>query len=499
MLPWAMRYVDLPVLSGAERFVGHLRRMREDRMGMMERFAHEVVRACRMETPGRKALVVNHPDVLHELLVERARDFEKTEMMRFALYPLGGEGLFSSNGDLWRRQRKLMAPLFHTAQLARYAADMVACADRGQAGWRDGETISLAKETTRITMSIAGKTLFDADTFTEADDLGEALTVALEWTAANAPSPLAIAHLLARRGVLELMARVPQARTGLLERAAERLQAPLVLPGAHGRRLRAAIATLDAQVQRMIDTRRASGGKDDLLARLLDAKDEDGAKMTDRQVRDEILTLFVAGHETTATALAWAIYCLAKNPDILAAVEREVDALPGEPTFEDVPRLPLTLRVFKEALRLYPPVPIFARQARGDTELDGCALPDTTVVLVCPWALHRRPDLWPDAERFEPDRFLPEAEARRPRYSWLPFGAGPRTCIGAAFATIEGQLVLASLLRHARFEPLLDEVPEVSATLRPRSGMPMRVRLRQRQNRFQASGNGPPSSRSAPV
>ncbi len=493
-----MRFEDLPEVSGAEPLLGHMRAMRVDRMGFLRRLADEVGRMSRLDTFGRRAVVVNHPEVLHELLVERARAFEKTEVMRFALYPLAGEGLFTSNGDLWRRQRKLMAPLFHAGQMERYARDMVACAARGLAEWKDGQTLQLAKETTRITMNVAGKTLFDADTFSEADAIGDALTVALSWTAANAPSGLAVMHLMARRVALGAMRRTKGASSARLAEIAQRLQSPVVFPGAEGRRLRAAIATLDAQVQKMIDARRGDLERDDLLARLLRAKDEDGAKMSDRQVRDEILTLFVAGHETTATALAWAIYCLTKNPEIYSAVEREIDALPGEPSFADVERLPLTLRVFKEALRLYPAVPMFARQTHAPATLDGCALPSGTVAIVCPWALHRSPDLWPDPERFDPDRFTPEAEAKRPRYSWLPFGAGPRTCIGMAFATIEGQLVLASLLRHARFEALVDEVPEVSATLRPRSGMPMRVRLRQRQNLRQASGSGAPSIRSAP-
>jgi cytochrome P450 len=473
-----MRFRDLPLVSGSEPIFGHMRTIRRERLGFLNRLAREVERMSRLDTVGRAAVVVNHPEVLQELLVENARTFEKTEVTRFALYPLAGEGLFTSNGELWRRQRKLMAPLFHSAQLKGYAEDMVSCAARGLDAWVDGQELSLAKETTRITMSIAGKTLFDADTFTEADAIGDALTVALEWTAENSPSGLAVLHLMARMILTDLAKSAPLAPAARLRQVADRLQAPVYVPGEDGRRLRAAIATLDAQVQRMIDARRGAADKDDLLARLLRAKDDTGANMSDRQVRDEILTLFVAGHETTATGLAWAIYCLAKNPEVYAAVEREVDALGGAPTFADVERLPLTLRVFKEALRLYPPVPLFARQTQTPTTLDGCALRAGTVAMVCPWALHRRPELWPDPERFDPARFLPEAEAKRPRYAWLPFGAGPRTCIGMAFATIEGQLVLASLLRHARFEPLADEVPEVSATLRPLHGMPMRVRLR---------------------
>jgi cytochrome P450 len=473
-----MLFADVPKVGGGERVLGHMRVLHADRMGFLARLTREVDRVSRLEIRGRRTFVVNHPDVLHELLVEGARTFEKSDVTRFALYPLAGEGLFTSNGDLWRRQRKLMAPLFHAGQLESYAADMVAASARGRATWKDGQTLSLAKETTHITMSIAGKTLFDADTFSEADAIGDAITVALDWAAANAPSFLLLGHLLARRSLQGIARRGPLRTAAPLGKLADRLRAPLVLPGERGKRLRAAIALLDTRVQAMIDARRGGAQKNDLLARLLRAQGDDGAKMSDRQVRDEVLTLFLAGHETTATALAWAVHCLCKNPAVYERVQAEVDALAGEPTFADLSRLPLTLRVFKEALRLYPPVPLFTRQAREEATLDGVTIRRNDAVLVSPWALHRRADLWPDPERFDPDRFLPERESGRSRYAWLPFGAGARVCIGAAFAMIEGQLVLASLLRHVRFESLNDEVPEVSATLRPRSGMPMRVHVR---------------------
>jgi cytochrome P450 len=474
-----MHFADVPTVSGSERVLGHLRVMRVDRLGVLERLSREVDRLSRLDIPGRRTFVVNHPETLHEVLVAGARHFDKSEVTRFALHPLAGEGLFTSNGEPWRRQRKLMAPLFHAGQLEGYAGDMVAAAARTQATWRDGETISLARETSHITMSIAGKTLFDADTFGEADAIGDAVSVALDWTAANAPSALAIGHVVARHALAKLALRSPARTAARLGKLADRLGAPLFVPGPVGRRLRAGIALLDAHVQKMIDARREGAQKDDLLARLLRARDDDGTRMSDRQVRDEILTLFIAGHESTAVSLAWTVYCLCRNPEIYQRVQREVDALDGEPTFADLARLPFTLRVFKEGLRLYPAAPLFTRQAREGASVDGLALRPNDVIIVSPWALHRRADLWPDPENFDPERFLPEKEAERSRYAWLPFGAGPRVCIGASFALMEGQLVLASLLRHARFESLGDEVPEVGATLRPKNGMPMRVHLRQ--------------------
>jgi cytochrome P450 len=363
--------------------------------------------------------------------------------------------------------------------MRRYAGDMAACTDRWIREWKDGDRLELSRETTRITMSVAGKTLFDAETFTDADAIGEALTVALEWTGENAPSWNAIAHVAARRAGMFLGEKWGQP---WLVEGSRRYEYPRHFPGKSGRRLKEAILLLDAQVAKMISDRRANpDAAPDLLTRLLHAKDEDdGTGMTDKQVRDEVLTLFVAGHETTATGLAWALHCLCNHPDIYARVEAEVDALGHEPTFDDLPRLPLTLRVFREALRLYPPVYVYSRQASQATSIDGYDICKNTVVILSPWALHRRADLFPDPERFDPDRFLPEVEQARPKLSWLPFGAGPRVCIGNQFAMMEGQIVLAKLLRHARFEAIGVDTPDPGVTLRPRDNMPMRVRLRGR-------------------
>ncbi len=459
--------------------VGHVMEIRADRLAWVRRIADEVERTKRITTLGADAVLVNHPDVLQELLVEKARHFDKAQMVRFALYPLAGEGLFTSRGDLWRKQRKIMAPMFHVSQMRGYAADMAACTDRWIRDWKDGDRVELSRETTRITMSVAGKTLFDAETFTDADAIGEALTVALAWTDENAPSWNAIAHVAARRAGLYFGERW---RQPWLVEGSRRYEYPRHFPGEGGRRLKAAIALLDAQVAKMIaDRRRNPQAAPDLLSRLLHARDEDdGTGMTDKQVRDEVLTLFVAGHETTATGLAWALHCLCNHPEIYARVEAEVDALGREPTFDDLPRLGLTLRVFREALRLYPPVYVFSRQACQATSLDGYDIEKNTVVILSPWALHRRPDLFPEPERFDPDRFLPEVEQARPKLSWLPFGAGPRVCIGNQFAMMEGQIVLAKLLRHARFEPIGVDTPDPGATLRPRGHMPMRVHLRPR-------------------
>ncbi|HEU4536605.1 MAG TPA: cytochrome P450, partial [Polyangiaceae bacterium] len=247
-----------------------------------------------------------------------------------------------------------------------------------------------------------------------------------------------------------------------------------------------AVVRVERTIQRMIDERRADPG-----AR--DAEDASFAGMSDRQLRDEVITLFVAGHETTAAALAWAFYLLARAPAWRDRVQAEVDALPPGPIgFEAAAKLAVTARVFKETLRLYPPLDMLARRSLEPFAVGGVAVPAGTIAFVSPWIVHRHEPTWPDPERFDPDRFLPEAEARRPRGAFLPFGAGPRVCIGNHFALLEGPIVLATLMRAARFE--IDGArpvePEAFATLRPRGGVPAIVRLRTGPLARDARGDG---------
>lgn len=476
-----MSIQTIPLAPGGDGFMGHNGDFRHDRMGTLRRMAEDGRPILRLRLPVPvHTVMVNDPELIGEMLIKHGRFFDKSIMLRFSLYPLAGEGLFTSNGELWRRQRKLMAPLFQPRSLERYTGDMVRGAERTVDGWSDGAAIRLLDETTRLTMSVAGKTLFDADTFSEADRIGKALTVALEWAGWVIARPYAIAHVLGHRLFREAAHRAPPLASRPLSKLAARLERPLVLVGPRGRELSDAIATLDAYVAQMIaDRRRAPEPGEDLLSLLLAAQHEDdGDTMSDRQVRDEVLTLFVAGHETTATGLAWTVDLLCRHPAIYEAVQAEVDALDRSPTAEDLPRLSLCLRVFKEALRLYPPVYMFGRDATRAVELGGHHLPRGTNALVSPWALHRLPRIWPDPERFDPDRFLPEQEAERHRCAYLPFSAGPRICIGNHFAYMEAQLALAVMLRRYRFERLGEDEPEPGATLRPRHGV--RVRLHRR-------------------
>lgn len=468
---------DIPSAGGP---LTQLRAMRGDRLEGIRRFDREVGDIGRFTLFGN-LVILNTPELVHEALVVRARAIEKSPIMRSSLHPLVGQGLFTSEGDLWRRQRKLMAPMFHPGTLGRFAEDMTSSAERAAHTWEDGATVDIARETTRITMAIAGKTLFDADTFGESDELGAALTVALDWAAKQSSSLTLIFQARASVGLERIADRLPAIAPRLRD-LAEKLLVPIRWPGKRTTALEAALAVLDERVARVIAARRGQRQeRRDLLGLLLDARDEDdGATMSDKQIRDEVLTLFVAGHETTASALAWTLMLLAQHPDVYANVRAEVDALGRVPTFEDLDKLPLSLRVFKEALRLYPPVYIIGRVVVSDVEIGGYLIPKGTIVLISPYALQRRPHLWPNPERFDPDRFLPEAEARRPKAAFIPFSAGPRTCIGNTFALMEGPLVLATLLHYADFD-LVDPrgaEPEVSATLRAKGGIPMRIRRR---------------------
>ena len=474
-----MRYESMPFAPGGEGYLGHAGAFRRNRMGVLGSLAlspHPMQR-LRTAVPVARACVLHHPDLIHEVLVENAKSFDKSDMLRFSLWNLAGEGLFTSNGELWRRQRKRMAPLFTPKALSTYADDMIACAHRTCDAWKSGETLSLAHETTRLTMGIAGKTLFEADTFSDADEIGDALTVALDWTGWVIGRPSALVQILTKRAFDELSERGPGPAKTVAAMCAKRLTGPLLLTGQRGKAFAKAIRYLDEHVQKMIDLRRNDPNKHgDLLSKLLDARDDEGDEaMSDRQIRDEVLTLFVAGHETTATGLAWTMYLACRNAETYAEMQREADAVGDAPTLADLPRLGACLRAFKEALRLYPPVYMFGRDSTEDVVVGGYELPRRTNVMTSPWAMHHSPLVWPDPERFDPSRFTPENEAKRHRYAYLPFGAGPRICLGNHFAYMEAQLALAVMLRRFHFESMAEDEPEPSATLRPRHGVRMRV------------------------
>jgi len=392
---------------------------------------------------GRQPVVLlSAPDDVRDVLVTNQRNFTKGRGLERAKLLLG-EGLLTSEGDFHLRQRRLVQPAFHRQRVASYGETMVAYAARATSRWRDGETIDAHAAMTALTLAIVGKTLFDADVEAEAAEIGDALTASVE------------AFPLANMPFSEILEKLP-------------------IPAAL--RFRRARRRLDATIYRMIAERRAApGDRGDLLSMLLLATDAegDGGGMSDLQLRDEAMTLFLAGHETTANALTWALHLLSRHPDAEARALAEADALGGEPRADDLPRLSWIRAVLAEAMRLYPPAWIIGRRAKAAFDVGGFHVPARTLVLVSQYLVHRDPRWWPDADAFRPARWLDAAAAaERPKFAYFPFGAGTRVCIGEQFAWMEGVLVLATVLRDWRLRPAQAE-PRLDAliTLRPKGGL----------------------------
>ncbi len=389
-------------------------------------------------------VLLNAPDAIATVLVEQADAFEKTPLTRQYLRPLVGNGLIVNEGAAHRQRRRLMAPAFQPRRMAAYATTITSYAQQIQNQWTDGREIDLADAMMRLTLWIAGSVFFHQDLTEEADEI--------------------------HATVNEL--------THLANDVANRLvPVPLNWPTPQSRRLRAAIDRIDATLYRMIAAhRRTNQDYGDVLSMLLQVRDEDdGSGLSDQEVRDELVTLLVAGHETTATALTWTWYLLMQHPLMYQQLRDEVDqVLVGRtPTMDDLTHLSYTLQVVKESLRLYAPVWSILRQAKQAVDVGAYRLPEGMRVLVSPYTLHRNPAYFPNPDRFDPDRWTPENEAKLPRYAYLPFGAGPHICIGNHFAMMAAQLVLATLVQRVTFElvPGQTIVPEPLITLRPKGGV----------------------------
>ena len=437
----------IPTVPGLP-LIGNLLDFRFNRLDLMLRMSRKSGDIAVFHLGSRTVVMLNTSELVHAALVDHASDFEKTPVFRIHGRPLLGNGLLTSENEFHKRQRRLVAPPFQHRRIASYGDIMVSYSEQIQQDWADGETIDIAREMMRLTLWIVGKTLFDADVLGEAEELGKALKVAM------------------RRFNSEMSAVV---------------HIPYTWPTPGNWRVRKAIARLDAIVYQMIEERRRSKeDRGDLLSMLLSARDEDdGSFMSDRQVRDEAMTILLAGHETTAVALTWAWYLLAQHPHVYTRMRDEVDRVLGGrlPAFADLPKLPYTLQVLKESMRLYPPAYGFARQAVRPVTIGNYHLAAGTLIAISPYAMHRRPDYFPEPERFEPERFTPEAEQRLPRHAYIPFGGGQRICIGNSFALMEGHLVLATLAQHVNFALVPGQRVELEpiVTLRPKNGIKMKV------------------------
>ncbi|HXU35419.1 MAG TPA: cytochrome P450 [Blastocatellia bacterium] len=420
--------------------------MSRDPIGFLLKIAREHPDIATFKLGPQRTFLLSKPEYIEDVLVANDWNYVKGRGLQRARKVLG-KGLLTSEGNFHRRQRRLSQPAFHKQRIAAYAAVMAEYAGRARDGWKAGETRDIAQEMMQLTLAIVAKTLFDADVQGEAQQIGKALTE-----------------------VLELFATFSSPLTALTDK----------LPTARNRRVKRGKQRLDETIYRIIAEHRAEGeDRGDLLSMLLLAQDaeEGSGGMSDEQLRDEVMTLFLAGHETTANALAWTWYLLSQNPEVEATMHAEIDEVLGGklPTFEDVPRLSYTERVFTEAMRLYPPVWLMGRRSVSASKIGGYYVPAKSIVLLSQFVTHHDERYYVEPEKFDPDRWLPEARASRPKYSYFPFGGGPRLCIGEQFAWMEGILILAVIAQKwkLRLVPGHPVKTQPLITLRPKNGMKM--------------------------
>ena len=398
--------------------------------------------------------VFSDPAAIRHVLVDNAANYRKDDLQRRVLAPGLGEGLLTAEGETWRSQRRALAPLFNPRIVATFRAPMIEAADRlvrRLVRRGDGRRIDAAVEMTRVTLDVLERTIFTHGLARDPDALSQAITRYF-----NAIGPIDPLDVFGLPGWIPRIGRL---------------------------RARPALRFFDEVVGELIEARKAllaRGGAAprDLLTLLLEARDpETGEGLSDLEVRANVVTFIGAGHETTANALSWAVYLVSQAPDVRERLEAEVDAAEGEP---DMAALPYTRAVIEEAMRLYPPVPFMSRSAIAADRVVGYRVPKDSLVMIAPWVLHRHRTLWHEPDSFDPDRFLPQNRAAIDRFAYLPFGAGPRVCIGASFSLQEAVIVLARIVRAVRLDmqPDHDVMPVHRVTLRPSGGLPMTVRLR---------------------
>ena len=426
---------------------GNLAEFARDRLGFLTRIAREYGDVVAIRFLHKKILVFNHPDLVEEILVARNKSFIKHFALRFAK-PTLGEGLLTSEGDFWRRQRRLSQPAFHREKVAGHAAVMVDYTERMLRGWSDGQALDVQEAMMRLTLEIVAKCLFDADVSGDSADASEAMEMLLHSFTARVNSMIRL---------------------------------PMFIPTPNNIAFRKAKGRLDRIVYGIIAARRASPETEtrgDLLSMLLEATDpveEGGAGMTDLQLRDEAMTLFMAGHETTANTLAWIWFLLSTHPEVEAKLHAELDEVLADrpPSFDDLPRLNYTEKVVTETLRLYPTVWLVGREAIEPTEIGGHPVPVGTTVYMSQWVIHRDPRFFEDPLAYRPERWADGLAKKIHRYAYFPFGGGPRICIGNSFAMMEAILLLATIARRFRVKLThpAQVVPLPTMTLRPVGGI----------------------------
>ena len=417
-----------------------------------ELFEKDLVRT---RTFFRDVFVVSAPADVEYVMVTNVDNFPKSDVSQQMLKPLIGDSMFITHGEHWKRQRRLATPAFHKRHIREFAVTMVGRTQTMVDQWssiEDGGQVEVSREMTRLTAEVITGTLFSDDITGKTDQVYDAFA--------------RYQQSLGRLAVAELMG------------------VSRVLPRWGERKGKKAAAELDAIVFEIIERRRKSGeNKGDLLSLLLEARDPDtGGRLSDRLIRDELLFLFLAGHETTASATIWTWYLLSQHPDVEARIHEEIDeVLSGRtPTYEDIANLNYVRAVLFESMRLYPPVHVYARQNVTDDIIQGQQVPAGSLIVIAPWIIHRHKKLWDEPEAFRPDRFLGEKGRPRPRYDYLPFSAGPRTCLGMSFAMTEMAIVVAMVAQRFRLALLPGHRVEPLGylTLRPKFGLPMIIERR---------------------
>jgi cytochrome P450 len=433
------------------RVMGVMREFNRDSLGFIERAQREYGDIVWMRFLYVPAMFLYHPNEIEYVLTTNARNFVKAMSLRSNFFHrLVGNGLLTSEGEDWKRQRRLTAPAFHRERIAAYAQTMVGYTARLTTDWREGQVRDMHREMMRLTLEIVVQCLFSADVSRDVDEVGETLKQLVKPFAAQATVKWIINN------------RLPTPQHLNFHRLAQKI---------------------DRVVYRIIAERRASGKDEgDLLSMLLAARDDDGSQMTDQQLRDEVMTLFLAGHETTALTLSWTWYLLGKDPEVERKFHAELDeVLAGrEPTMTDLSKLKYTEKILKESMRLYPPAYGLGREVINDCEIGGYQVPAGTQVFVFQWATQRDARFFEDPSAFKPDRWTAEFEAQLPKYAYFPFGAGPRVCVGASFAMMEMILVLATIGQKYRLSLVPDHPVEIypAMSLRPKEGVKVTVEIR---------------------
>jgi cytochrome P450 len=427
--------------------IGNIPLASRDPLAVFSRWAREYGDVFYYRAGWIHVYFLNHPDLIEHVLVRQYQNFRKDRIIRNGRW-LFGDSLLTTEGETWKRQRRLAQPAFHRERTLSYAGIMTQYTERALAEWQDGAVVDIHQEMMRLTLSMAVRTLFGVEP-EGTRELSHALNVLIRnFTGARMMLPT-IARYMPRPGMLEF---------------------------------RRASRKLDETVYAIIDRRRRNGDSGDLLSMLVEARDEDGSRMTDRQLRDEVMTFFLAGHETTALALSWAWHLLAENPEAEQRLYEELERVVGgrAPTVSDLPLLKYTEAVVKETMRLYPPAWAIGRTAAQEFELAGYRIPKGANVVVSQWVMHRDPRFFREPLQFDPNRWLGDECRALPRFAYFPFGGGPRQCIGSSFATMETVLVLATIAAKFQLRAVRGRAPEPlpSITLRPKSGVWLELRKR---------------------